>query len=82
MPNVLEALQQIFREVLDQPELILTRESDSNNVQDWDSFAQISLIMAIEEHYQMKFVLNEFQDIKNVGDMADLISRKIEHKNG
>ena len=80
MDSVLEELQSIFREVLDQPQLNLTRESNASNVDDWDSLAHINLVTSIEKHYKIKFALGELQELKNVGDMIDLIKLKIAAK--
>ena len=77
MDNILEELQEIFRDVLDQPDLILTRQSNANNVEDWDSLAHINLVTAIEKRYKIRFALGELQDLKDVGDMIDLIKVKL-----
>lgn len=76
MNDVLTELQPIFRDILDQPNLILTRESSANNVEDWDSLAHISLVIAIERHFHVKFALGELQELKDVGDMIELINKK------
>jgi acyl carrier protein len=55
MPNILQELQDIFRDVLDQPDLVLTRDSNANNVEDWDSLSHVSLVTTIEKHYKMAF---------------------------
>jgi hypothetical protein len=34
MDNTLETLQTIFRDILDQPDLVLTRDSNANTVED------------------------------------------------
>jgi acyl carrier protein len=52
----------------DQPDLVLTPESNANNVEDWDSLAHINLVSAIEKHYKIKFALGELQELKNVGE--------------
>jgi acyl carrier protein len=80
MDSILEELQSIFRDILDQPDLVLTRESNANNVEDWDSLAHINLVSAIEKHYKIKFALGELQELKNVGDMIDLIKVKLAAK--
>jgi acyl carrier protein len=80
MDSILEELQPIFREVLDQPNLIVTRESSAANVEDWDSLSHINLVMAIQERYKIKFALGELQELKNVGDMVDLIEAKLAAK--
>ena len=80
MDSILEELQSIFRDVLDQPDLILTPESNASTVVDWDSLAHINLVTAVENRYKIKFALGELQDLKNVGDMVDLIKMKLSAK--
>jgi acyl carrier protein len=80
MDNILAELQVIFRDILDQPDLVLTRESNANNVEDWDSLAHVNLVTAVERHYKIKFALGELQELKNVGDMIDLIQVKLAAK--
>ncbi|HEY4381377.1 MAG TPA: acyl carrier protein [Acidobacteriaceae bacterium] len=80
MDNILEEVQAIFRDILDQPDLILTPESNANTVEDWDSLAHINLVSAVEKHYKIKFALGELQDLKNVGDMIELIKTKLAAK--
>jgi len=75
-PAIINDLQPIFRDVLDQPELSLLPQSNANNVEGWDSLAHVNLIVAIEKRYRIKFALAELQDLKNVGEMAELIERK------
>ena len=74
--DVIQAIQPLFRDVLDQPDLLLTADSNASNVDDWDSLAHINIVMAIERHYKVKFALGELQGLKNVGEMAELIIRK------
>jgi acyl carrier protein len=80
MNDILDQLQPIFQDILDQPDLVITRESNAHNVEDWDSLAHINLIMAIDRHFKIKIALGELQDLKNVGDMVDLIQRKVAAK--
>jgi acyl carrier protein len=80
MDDVLAELQEIFRDILDQPDLMLTRSSNASNVEDWDSLAHINLVTSIEKRYKIKFALGELQDLKDVGDMVDLIKAKLAAK--
>jgi acyl carrier protein len=80
MDNILEEVQEIFRDVLDQPDLVLTRSSNASNVDDWDSLAHINLVTSIEKRYKIKFALGELQELKDVGDMIDLIKAKLAAK--
>jgi len=78
--EILAELQEIFRDILDQPDLVLTRDSNAHNVEDWDSLAHINLVTSIEKKYKIKFALGELQELKNVGDMIDLIQVKLAAK--
>ena len=80
MDNLLDELQSIFRYILDQPDLVLTRESNAKNVEDWDSLSHINLVTSIEKRYKIKFALEELQELKDVGDMIDLIKTKLSAK--
>jgi len=77
MPDRLAELQPIFRDILDQPNLVLTRESNARNVANWDSLSHIELVTSIREHYNIKFALGELRELENVGDMIDLIEEKL-----
>ena len=77
MASTLEQLQPIFEDVLDQPGLAVTRESNAQNVEDWDSLAHVNIVTAVESKFKIKFALGELQDLKNVGDMVDLIDKKV-----
>jgi acyl carrier protein len=77
MDNLLEEVQDIFRDVFDQPDLVITRASSGYTVDDWDSLAHINLVTAIEKRYKIKFALGELQELKDVGDMLDLIKAKL-----
>ncbi len=68
---------QIFRDVLDNDGIILNRETTAADVEGWDSLAHINLIVAIEKEFKIKFDLMELKPLQNVGELFDLIQRKI-----
>ncbi len=78
MTEILERLQPIFRDVLDDQNLVIDRQSNARNVEGWDSLAHINLIASIEQDLHVRFALGELQDLQNVGDMIDLIQRKLQ----
>ncbi len=75
--DIISELNPIFKDVLDQDDLVLTPESSAETVEDWDSLAHINLVMSIEKQYKISFGLAELQDLKNVGEMAALILKKL-----
>jgi len=80
MDSLLPELQEIFRSVFDRDDLVITRESSASNVDDWDSLTHINLVLAIERKYKIKFALGELKELENVGDLLDLIHRKLAAK--
>jgi acyl carrier protein len=80
MDNLLKELQPIFRDVLDHPNLVITRDSNASTVEDWDSLAHVNLVTVIEGRYKVRFALGELQDLKNVGDLIDLLQQKLAAK--
>jgi acyl carrier protein len=75
--NTLIKLQEIFCDVFDDESIILTRETSSDDIADWDSFAQINIIVTSEAEFGVKFDLSEIIKLKNVGDIIDTIEGKL-----
>jgi acyl carrier protein len=75
--DILERLQPLFRDVLDNPRLVVTRDSNGHNVAGWDSLAHITLVSETEREFGVRFALGELETLKNVGDMVDLIAAKL-----
>jgi acyl carrier protein len=75
--DVLNRMQIIFREVLDLPELIISSETNAYHIPEWDSIAQIQLVIHIERYFKIQFTAKEIAEIKNVGEMVDAILNKL-----
>jgi acyl carrier protein len=75
--EIIAELQPIFADILDLPDLQLFAATTAADVEGWDSLAHINLVVAIEKRYKVKFALGELQELKNVGDMANLIIKKL-----
>lgn len=72
-----EELQEIFREVFDDPDMEITRELCADDVEDWDSLAQMNLVAGAETKFGIQFTLNDLLSWKNVGDFFDCIEEKL-----
>jgi acyl carrier protein len=75
--EILDSVSIIIREVLDLPDLDITEQTSAKDVDEWDSMTHIQLISTIEDRYKVRFALGELQSLKNVGDMIQLIQKKI-----
>mgnify|MGYP000984121910 FL=1 len=75
--DILKRLEVIFRDVFDDEDIVLTNEITANDIEDWDSLAQINLIVAIRRELKINFDLEEVSKYKNVGDMVNAIKEKL-----
>jgi acyl carrier protein len=78
--ETMEILNGIFREVFDDATLVIKRETTADDIDDWDSLSHLNLVIAVEMKFGVKFALGELQSLKNVGDMADLVDKKLKKK--
>ena len=77
MHDLMPEIQELFRDVFDDDKIVIKRDSNASNVEEWDSLAHVNLVTAVEQKYKIKFALGELQAMKNVGEMNDLIVRKL-----
>ena len=74
--RVLNEVENIFRDILDEESLYLTRETTANDVDGWDSLTHIQLIVAIEKQFKVKFSSKEILSWKNVGELLDSLKAR------
>ncbi|MBI3878954.1 MAG: acyl carrier protein [Verrucomicrobia bacterium] len=72
-------LQGIFDSLfLDPPRL--TPALSAKDVPEWDSLLHISLLVAVEKAFNVRFRVGEVEATKNVGEFANLIVRRTTEK--
>lgn len=76
--KILQELQPIFHDVFDDETLVITNSTNAKQIEDWDSLAQIRLVVAIEKLFSIKFDFGELQNLKDVGEMIDVIQKKLQ----
>lgn len=74
--QILDEVQAIFREVLDNEEIVLANETTADDIEEWDSLTHIQLIVAIEKHFKIRFTSREILSWQNVGQLIDCIAAK------
>jgi acyl carrier protein len=70
-------LTTIFRDIFDDDSITLRPEMTAADVDEWDSFNHINLIVATEAKFGIKFQTAEIESLKNVGHFEDLIAKKL-----
>lgn len=74
--NTLERLQEVFREVFDDEDIVIGEETTAEDIEGWDSLTHVVLIVAVEDEFGVKFSIAETSSLKNIGDFIKLIDNK------
>ena len=75
--EILSRATDIFRDIFDDDELVITDETTAADIEDWDSLEQINILVAMEREFGVKFSVGEVEGLANVGEMLDLIESKV-----
>ncbi|MDO5602629.1 MAG: acyl carrier protein [Oscillospiraceae bacterium] len=75
--EIFDAVQEIFRDIFDDEELVITRDTTADDIEDWDSLEQINLLTAVGRRFGLKFKLEDVSGLENVGAMLDLVERML-----
>jgi len=70
-------LTEVFRQVFDDPEIVLSPEMTADDVEGWDSLSHINLIVAVESRFNIRFKQKEVLSFKNVGDLSQCVESKL-----
>ena len=75
--EVFNGVQDIFRDIFDEDDMVIEDKTNSDDVEEWDSLNHINLVSAIEKEFKIKFALVELMTLKDVGAMVDLMMEKL-----
>jgi acyl carrier protein len=74
--DTIEELNAIFQRVFQDDALKVSRNTTAKDVDGWDSVRHVSLMVAVEQTFKLKFTSREVASLKDVGELVDLIARK------
>jgi len=67
----------IFQDVFDDDSIVVTPELTAQDVAEWDSLNHIRLILTVQKAFGISFSAAQTANLKNVGDLAELIQSKM-----
>lgn len=67
---------QVMKEVFDNQDIIIEDLTGPDDIMEWDSFANVNLIHAIENEFSIKFSLKELPALKNLKSIVELVETK------
>ena len=73
---ILEKMNDIFQTYFDDETIHLQESTTAADIDEWDSLAQVGLILIIERTFSLKFSMDEIDKLADVGEMVALIDAK------
>jgi len=75
--EILATVTSVFKEILDNEQIVLVRATTAGDIEEWDSLSHIQLVVAIEKKFGIRFTSSQIQSWRNVGEMIDSIGDRI-----
>ena len=75
--EIYEKLTELFRELFADDSIVLTPQTTANDIDGWDSFNHISVIVAVETRFGIKISTAEIERLANVGALVAAIENKL-----
>jgi len=74
--EILNQTQEIYRDILDDEEIVLNDSTTTDDIEEWDSLTHVQLIVGLEKHFKIKFTAKEMLSWNNIGEMINCIESK------
>jgi acyl carrier protein len=75
--KIIEKIQDVMIDVFDVDDLNISESTTAEDIDEWDSLSHIRFMITIERFFKFKFLNEEISELKNVGDLATAIERKL-----
>ncbi|OGX23540.1 MAG: acyl carrier protein [Omnitrophica WOR_2 bacterium GWF2_38_59] len=74
--DIKERLNKVFKDVFDDDSLEINETMTAEDVDMWDSLMHITLIVAIEREFGIKFNTSDVNSLENVGSLIEKIKER------
>jgi acyl carrier protein len=76
MPGMHERVRAVFREIFDDEKMEIIDKMNAHDVPGWDSLAQVKLVIALEDEFQIKFTTQEVAEMQCIGDLKTSLRKR------
>jgi acyl carrier protein len=74
--RLLERVQRVFHDALDDDSLEITKATTQAHLPEWDSMFQVTLTLAIEKEFGVRFSAKDASQLVSVQAILDLLETK------
>jgi acyl carrier protein len=76
--QILSGLTEVFQDVFDNDSIVLTPDLTPSEIPGWDSARYITLVVATEARFGIRFEPAELESMRTVGDFVRRIHGKLQ----
>ena len=74
--EVIGRIEPIIRDLFDEYDGPVTASLSAKDVEQWDSLANVQLVVMVEVAFGIRFATTEIASLNNLGELAELVARK------
>ena len=74
--DIISRIEPIVRDLFDEYEGVVDAALSAERVAQWDSLANVQLMVMVEKPFGVKFTTSEIASLKNLGALAELVRAK------
>ncbi len=76
-PEIFEIVSETLREILEQPDVVVTDSTSAVDIPEWDSLLHIQLIYQLELRFKIHFTAAEIGHFENVRQLCEGVSKRL-----
>jgi acyl carrier protein len=76
--TILDQVRGLASDLFGVPSDRIMTESSPQTIEAWDSIQHLNLVLALEEKFNLQLSPEEMEQIRNVGEAARLVERKLQ----
>ena len=74
-------LKQVILDALNLEDWDISDATLAEQVPGWDSLSHVTVLLAVEKHFAVRFQSREVLKLKNIGDLQRLVDSKVQGRN-
>ena len=78
--EILKRLNEVFCDVMDDEEIVLSNSTNASDIEEWDSLNQIKIILACEKAFGVRLNARDLNLLENVGAMIEHLQPLVANK--
>ncbi|MCI9462638.1 MAG: acyl carrier protein [Lachnospiraceae bacterium] len=77
MNEVLEKINEVFRNIFEKENLVISEDTSADDIEGWDSLQHVKILVMLEQEFHVEFDIDEIISMDNIGDMVRIIKGKM-----